>query len=182
MLQWWLQCIQMWQPRAPFHFTTFFFNLQFFHHYYWGMIYLWLLRTKIYSSPSQKETFRPSLPCYPLTSQSSWTKCHCKQCNQPKNTGKRAVIRVKLGPKPVPLYSLLLAEACWQENGMEEVGLRLTQQQEIGDYCAQTFAETWFHCNNWVVPLDGWAMFHVYGTQDSSGTGGGLCVYISDAW
>lgn len=66
-------------------------------------------------------------------SQTSITKCHHKQCNCPRKRGKSAEIRAKftkLGPKAVPLSSLLLANLCSLKK-KKEIRLNLIQQREI---------------------------------------------------
>ena len=82
--------------------------------------------------------------------QNIWTRRHRKRCGRPRKRGKRAGIRVKLrrlGPKAVPLPSLLLANVRSQDNKMDEIRLRLTQQRETRNSGALIFTETWIHNN-----------------------------------
>ncbi len=108
-------------------------------------------------------------------SQTNWTKPHCKRCDCPRARGKKARIRAK-PTQAIPLLSLLLANVQSQENKMDEIRLRLTQQQEIRE-CSHMFTETWLHHNipDQTIALDV--------TQDfSTMSGGALYVYINDAW
>ena len=117
----------------------------------------------------------------------SWTKRHRKRCDCPRKRGKRARIRAKLtqlGPKAIPLPNLLLTNVQLQENKMDEIRLRLTQQREISDCCVHIFTETWLHPNipDQAIAPDGRMVFHANRTKDSGKRrGGGLCVYINDA-
>ncbi len=75
-------------------------------------------------------------------------KHHRKQAVCPRKRGKRAGIRAKLtklAPKAIPLPSLCLANVRLQENKVDEIRLKLTQQQKIRDCCAHIF--TWLHHN-----------------------------------
>lgn len=95
-------------------------------------------------------------PHYPLACKSSQTKHHSNQCDRPTKRGKRAGTSgqlTRLGPRPVPLPSLLLPDVWSQENGTDEVGLRLCQQQETRDCGAHIYAGTWLHHNIPVWPL-----------------------------
>ncbi len=65
--------------------------------------------------------------------QNIWTKRQCKQCGWPSKRRKQAGIRVKLRrlrPKAVPLPSLLLANIRSQDNKMDEIRVKLTQERE----------------------------------------------------
>ncbi|ONI45398.1 hypothetical protein AN641_04275 [Candidatus Epulonipiscioides gigas] len=68
---------------------------------------------------------------------------------------------------------------------MDEIRLKLTQQRETRNCGALIFTETWLHNNilDEALALDGRSLFRADRTQDSGKTrGGGLCVYINDAW
>ncbi len=106
---------------------------------------------------------------FQLPSRSSRTKRHYKQCDCPRKRGKRARIRAKLtqlAPKAIPLSRLLLANVRSQENKMDEIRLRLTQQ--LRDCGIHIFTETWLHHNipNKAIVLKRWTVFCADRTQD----------------
>ncbi len=81
------------------------------------------------------------------------------------------MIRVKLrrlGPKALPLPSLLLANIRSQDNKMDEKRLRLIQQRETRNCGALIFTEMWLHNNipDEVLALDGRSLFQADRTQD----------------
>ncbi len=76
-------------------------------------------------------------------SRTSWSKRYQERRDCPRKSGKRAGMRailIQLGPKAIPLPSLLLANVQSHENKMDDIRLRLTQQQQI-------FTETWLYPN-----------------------------------
>ncbi len=148
------------------------FNLLSFHLFYGSTYFLWQkfthqhwqrkCRDLMYSRPWGINIFQPPR-------QIIWTNRHQKRCNHPRKRGKRARIRAKqLGRKAAPLPSLLLANVRSQENKMDEIRLRLTQQCVIWDCCAHIITETWLHHSftDLVIALDRQTMFHTDRTQD----------------
>ncbi len=91
----------------------------------------------------------------------------------------------ELGPKAIAFPSVLLANVRSQENKMDEIRFRLTQQRGIRDCCAHIFTETSL-CQNILkqaISLDGQTIFRTDRTQNSDKTRRGrLCVYINSAW
>ncbi len=100
-----------------------------------------------------------------------------------RKRGKQAGIRLKLwrlGPKAVPLPSLLLANVWSQDNKIDEIRLRVTQQTETRNCGTLIFTETWLNNNvpDEALALDGRSLFRAARIKDSGKTrGGGLCVY-----
>ncbi len=108
-----------------------------------------------------------------------------KRCERNQKRGKRGGIRARLAANPhkPAIPTIVLANVRSLDNKLDYIQLLRSAQRTVRDCCVLVFTETWL--NNSVpdcaIQLDQLTELRAL-VEGGKRRGGGLCVYISDAW
>ncbi len=105
-----------------------------------------------------------------------------------KKRGKRGGIRARLATNPhkPAIPTIVLANVRSLDNKLDYIRLLRSTQRTVRDCCAFVFMETWLNNNvpDCAIQLDQLTCYRADRALVEGGKtrGGGLCVYINDAW
>ena len=111
-----------------------------------------------------------------------------RRCERRQKRGKRGGIRTRLAANPYrpAIPSVLLANVRSLDNKLDHIQLLRSAQQAVRDCCVFIFTESWLHegIADSAVQLDQLTCYRADRIVTAGGKtrGGGLCVYINDAW
>lgn len=115
-------------------------------------------------------------------------KRHRKRCARSRKRGKRGCVRARLEVKPTrpAIPSIILANVQPLDNKMDYIRHLRSTNRKVSDCCVLVFTETWINENipDSAIQLEQLACYR--GDRDlaegGKTLGGGVCVYIRDAW
>ncbi|KAK0155269.1 hypothetical protein N1851_002403 [Merluccius polli] len=130
---------------------------------------------------------RPALPPTPTTATSPQWKRH-RRCMRKQKRGKRAGIQTRLAASPhrPAIPTITLANVRSLENKQDYLRLLRTTSRTVSECCVLVFVETWLNDSvpDCAIQLARLTCYRADRALVEGGKtrGGGLCVYISDAW
>ncbi|KAI2645993.1 Lariat debranching enzyme [Labeo rohita] len=111
-----------------------------------------------------------------------------KRRERRQKRGKRGGIRARLGASPhkPAIPSIVLANIRSLDNKLDYIRLLCSSQRNVKDCCVFVFTETWLSdsVSDRAIQLDQLTWYRADRVVVAGGKtrGGGLCVYINDAW
>ena len=130
---------------------------------------------------------RPALPPTPTTATSPQWKRQ-RRCMRKQKRGKRAGIRARLAASPhrPAIPTITLANVRSLENKLDYIRLLRSTSRTVSECCVFVFVETWLNNSipDCAIQLARLTCYRADRELVEGGKtrGGGLCVYISDAW
>ena len=111
-----------------------------------------------------------------------------RRCERRQKRGKRGGIRARLtaSPNKPAIPSILLANVRSLDNKQDHIQLLRSTQQTVRECCVFVFTESWLHDGipDSAIQLDRLTCYRSdrAPTEGGKTRGGGVCVYIKDAW